>query len=100
MIEEIKILLGTNASKYTDEQIGLVLKHSLAEIEAYCGVEPDYELEVIAEKMTVIKLYRSGTEGIRSHSYTGVSESFLDGYPTEILMVLNRKRKRGSLKVV
>jgi hypothetical protein len=100
MIEEIKVLLGTNASKYTDEQIGLVLKQSLAEIEAYCNREPDYELEVIAEKITVIKLYRLGTEGLSSQSFTGVSESFLNGYPSEIMMVLNMKRKRGSLKVV
>ena len=100
MIEEIKVLLGTNASKYTDEQIGLALKQSLAEIEGYCNREPDYELEVIATKMSVIKLYRLGTEGLNSHSFTGVSEAFLNGYPTEIMMVLNMKRKYGSLRVV
>jgi hypothetical protein len=100
MLEEIKVLLGVNASKYTDEQIGLALKHALAEIEAYCNREPDYELEVCAAKIAVIKLYRMGTEGLSSQSFTGVSESFLNGYPTEIMMVLNMKRKRGSLKVV
>lgn len=100
MIEEIKVLLGTNASKYTEEQIGLVLKQSLAEIEAYCNREIDYELEVIAQKITVIKLYRLGTEGLAAHSFTGVAESFLNGYPSEIMMVLDMKRKRGSLKVV
>lgn len=99
MIEEIKVLLGSNVSKYTDEQIGLALKQSLAEIEAFCNRDIDYELEVIAEKITVIKLYRMGTEGLRSQSFTGVSESFLDGYPAEIKMVLAAKRKR-TLKVV
>lgn len=100
MLDEIRVLLGVNASKYTDEQIGLMLKHSLAEVEAFCNRELDYELEVCAAKITVIKLYRMGTEGLRSQSFTGVSESFLDGYPKEIMMVLNLKRKRGSLKVV
>lgn len=100
MIEEIKVLLGSNASKYTDEQIGLALKQSLAEIQAYCNRAPDYELEVVATRMSVIKLYRMGTEGLTSQSYTGVSESFLNGYPTEIMLVLNMKRRRGSLKVV
>jgi hypothetical protein len=99
MIDEVKVLLGTNASKYTDDQIGLALKHSLAEVEAYCNRALDYELEVCAAKITVIKLYRLGTEGLRSQSFTGVSESFLDGYPKEIMMVLTMKRKR-SLKVV
>lgn len=100
MIEEIKVLLGKTAVNYTDEQIGLCLKQSLAEVEAYCNREIDYELEIVAEKITVIKLNRLGTEGIASHSFTGVSESFLNGYPTEILLVLNSKRKKGSLKVV
>ena len=100
MIEEIKVLLGDTAVNYTDEQIGLCLKQSLAEVEAYCSREIDYELEIVAEKITIIKLNRLGTEGISSHSFTGVSESFLNGYPTEILLVLNAKRKRGSLKVV
>lgn len=100
MIEEIKVLLGDTAVNYTDEQIGLCLKQSLAEVEAFCNREIDYELEIVAEKMTVIKLNRLGTEGIASHSFTGVSEGFLNGYPNEILLVLNAKRKKGSLKVV
>jgi hypothetical protein len=100
MLEEIKVLLGATANHFTDEQIGLALKQALAEIEAFCNRDIDYELEVIAVKIAIIKLNRLGTEGIRSHSYTGVSESFLDGYPTEIMMVLKMKRKRGSLQVV
>lgn len=100
MIEEIKILLGKNASNYTDEQIGLALKQALAEVEAYCNRAPDYELEMVAEKIAVIKLYRLGTEGIANQSFTGVSETFINGYPNEILLVLNLKRRRGSLKVV
>ena len=100
MIDEIKVLLGNCAKRYSDEQIGLALKQSLAEIEAYCKREIDYELEVIAVKMSVIRLHRLGTEGIHSQSFTGVSESYINGYPKEIKMVLDMKRKRGSLKVV
>lgn len=100
MIDEIKVLLGATANHFTDEQIGLSLKQSLAEIEAFCNREVDYELEVIAVKIAIIKLNRLGTEGLRSQSFTGVSESFLDGYPAEIRMVLNAKRKRGMLQVV
>ncbi len=100
IIDEIKVLLGGCAKKYTEEQIGLALKQSFAEIEAYCNREIDYELEVIAAKMTVIKLHRMGTEGLNAQSFTGVSESYINGYPNEIKMVLDMKRKRGSLKVV
>ena len=93
MIEEIKLLLGDAASNYSDAQIGLALKLALAEVEAYCNRLVDYELEIIAQKIAVIKLNRMNTEGLASQSYSGVSESYIDGYPAEILAVLNRKRK-------
>ena len=93
MIEDIKILLGAAADNYTDAQISLMLKQSLAEVEAYCNRAADIELELLAEKIAVIKLNRLNTEGLSAQSFSGVSESYVDGYPAEILAVLNRKRK-------
>ena len=93
MLEEIKILLGERADNYTDEQIGLCSKHAIAEVEAYCNRTIDYELEIIAQKIAIIKLNRLNTEGVASQSYSGVSESYIDGYPAEIKAALNRKRK-------
>lgn len=97
MIEEIKIMLGDAASNYTDAQIGLALKLSLAEVEDYCGRDLDYVLELTAMQIAVIKLNRINSEGLASQSYSGVSESYINGYPVEIQAVLNRKRK---IKVV
>ena len=97
MIEEIRILLGDAADSFTEAQIGLCAKMAVAEIEGYCNRTLDYELEVMAARIAVIKLGRLNTEGIASQSYSGVSESFIDGYPADILAVLNRKRK---IKVV
>ena len=93
MIEEIKLLLGDAASIFTDAQIALAYKMAISEVEEYCKREADASLELIAEKIAVIKLNRINTEGLSSQSYSGVSESYLDGYPEEIKMVLNRKRK-------
>lgn len=93
MIEEIKVLLGDAASNYTDAQIGLCAKMALAEVEGYCGRTADYELEIVAEKIAIIKLNRMNTEGLSSQSYSGVSQSYIDGYPADILAVLKRKRK-------
>lgn len=93
MIEEIKLLLGEAASNYSDAQISLCLKMALAEVEAYCNRPADAELEMIAQKIAVIKLNRMNTEGLASQAYSGVSENYIDGYPAEILAVLNRKRK-------
>jgi hypothetical protein len=97
MIEEIKLMLGDAASNYTDAQIGLAIKISLAEVEDYCNRELDATLELQAQKIAVIKLNRMNTEGLASQSFSGVSESYVDGYPADILAVLNRKRK---IKVV
>lgn len=97
MIEEIKILLGDAASSFSDALIGLCAKQALAEVEAYCNRSADYELEMIAERIAIIKLNRINTEGLASQSFSGVSENYIDGYPADILAVLNRKRK---IKVV
>lgn len=93
MIEEIKLMLGDAATNYTDAQIGLALKLAVAEVEEYCKRELDATLELMAQQIAVIKLNRMGTEGVASQSYSGVSESYIDGYPAEIVAVLNRKRK-------
>lgn len=93
MIEEIKILLGDAAINYSESQISLAYKIALAEVEDYCNREADATLELLAEKIAVIKLNRINTEGLASQSYSGASENYIDGYPAEILAVLNRKRK-------
>ena len=97
MIEEIKLMLGDAASNYTDAQISLALKLSLAEVEAFCKREADSVLELCAERIAVIKLNRMNTEGLASQSFSGVSENYIDGYPDDIQAILKGKRK---LKVV
>lgn len=97
MIEEIKILLGERASNYTDAQINLAYKLAAAEVEDYCGRDLDTTLELMAEQIAVIKLNRIGTEGLTAQGFSGVSESYISGYPAEVQQVLNRKRK---IKVV
>lgn len=97
MIEEIKILLGDAAANFSDALISLCAKQSLAEVESYCNRKADTELEMIALRIAIIKLNRINTEGLTAQSFSGVSESYIDGYPQDILSILNRKRK---LKVV
>lgn len=97
MIEEIKLLLGDAAANYSEAQISLALKMAISEVEEYCNREVDAALELVAEKIAVIKLNRINTEGLASQSYSGVSESYIDGYPAEITAILNRKRKIKSL---
>ena len=93
MIEEVKLLLGDAASNYSDAQIGLALKMAIAEVEDYTHRELDYSLQLIAERIAIIKLNRIGTEGLNSMSVNGLSENYINGYPADILATLNSKRK-------
>lgn len=93
MIDDIKVMLGAAASNFTDAQIGLALKQAMAEVQGYCNRELDYELTIIAERIAVIKLNRTNTEGLASQSFSGSSENYIDGYPLDIVAILNRKRK-------
>lgn len=97
MINNIKILLGDAAANYSEALIELCLNQAKIEVETYCNRKLDTELSMIAEKIAIIKLNRINTEGVASQSYSGISETYIDGYPAEILAVLNRKRK---LKVI
>lgn len=93
MLEEIKAMLGDAAPNFTDTQINLALKMAIAEIEAYCRRPVEMELELVAERMAVIKLNRMGTEGLAAQSYSGTNESYVDGYPADIMAILKSKRK-------
>ena len=93
MIDEIKVMMGAAADNFTDAQIGLALKIAIADVEEYCKRELDYVLEIQAQKIAVIRLNRMNTEGLDSQSFSGVSENFIDGLPSDIVAILNRKRK-------
>lgn len=93
MIEEIKVMLGKAAFSFSDAQIGLALKMAIAEVEDYTHRELDYSLQLIAERIAIIKLNRMGTEGLNSMSVSGMSENYINGYPADILATLNAKRK-------
>ena len=93
LLDEIKILLGDAAANYTDAQINLAAKMALLEVESYCKREADATLELMAERIAVIKLLRSNTEGLSSLSMSGVSESYINGYPEDIMAVLRQKRR-------
>lgn len=96
MLEKIKLCLTNNT--YTDELINLFIEDTTKEIKIYCNREDiDTELESVIRRIVIIKLNRINSEGLSSQSFSGVSESFIDGYPQDIIAVLNRKRKLKTL---
>ena len=93
MIEEVKVLLGESATNFSDAQIELALKMSAVEVEDYTHRQMDNSLQLIAMRIAVIKLNRIGTEGLNSLSASALNESYINGYPEDILATLNAKRK-------
>lgn len=94
MLDNIKLMLGDASSNYTDELINLYYSMAESEVKTYCNrTALDTELELIAQRIAIIKLNRQNTEGLNSQSMSGISENYLDGYPADIVAILNRKRK-------
>ena len=93
MLEKLKLLLGDAAAAYTDAQLELALEMAQQEAAAYTNRAIDDDLLLIALKMAVVKLNRMNTEGLAGQAFSGVNENYIDGYPADIMMMLNRKRK-------
>lgn len=93
MLEELKLMLGAAAANFSEPQLNLAIKQAIAEVEDYCRRDLDATLEICALKIAKIKLTRMDSDGLVSQSFSGVNESYIDGYPADVLTILNRKRK-------
>ena len=83
------------AEQYDLEKLRSISNIALAEIEAYCGRTfntTDKGIVAVAARIAAIHIARQGTEGLASQSYSGVSESFIDGLPADIMAILDAKR--------
>lgn len=96
MLEKIKIMLGDTT--FSDDLINLLIEDTTQEVKIYCNREDiDKELESCIRQIVIIKLNRQNSEGLSSQSFSGVNESYIDGYSKDILSILNRKRKIKTL---
>lgn len=93
MLDKLKILMGDAAQAYSDEQLALALEMAEQEAAAYTNRAIDNELSMIAVKMAVVRLNRMNTEGLATQAVSGINEAYIDGYPQDIMLLLNRKRK-------
>ena len=93
MIEDIKIKLDDAAAAFTDAQIELAIRQAEQEAALYCRRPLDDDLAFIAQKMAIVSLNRTNTEGLAGQSIAGVNENYIDGMPQDIITLLNRKRK-------
>ena len=84
------------ANRYTLTDLRGMAVIAQLEAEAYCNrtfTEDDRVACAIIARMVANHLTRAGAEGVASQSYSGVSESYIDGLPSDVIAMLNRKRK-------
>ncbi|HDI3012987.1 TPA: phage head-tail connector protein [Clostridium perfringens] len=82
------------AKNQSDELLNDFIEETQEEIKAYIHREDiPLSLQGVLIELVVIKCNRLGTEGISSESFSGVSTSYLDGFPKDITKKLRRCRK-------
>ena len=82
------------AKNQSDELLNDLIEETEEEIKVYIHREDiPIGLEGSLVELVVIKCNRLGTEGINSESFSGVSTSYLDGFPKEIVKKLRSCRK-------
>ena len=98
IVNEVKQLLGDSEMAFNSNQIYACVEQAVEEIEGYCNRSIEEKgLKSIATQIAIIKLNRLGSEGLNSQNYSGISENYMDGYPANIMAILNRKRKAKVL---
>lgn len=93
IINQVGLLLGIEDTE-SDELLNTLVDLCKDEAYAYCNLpEYDEKLDGIVVKMVIQAYNRLGTEGVAAQSFSGVSESFIDGYTLDIKTALNKHRR-------
>lgn len=87
----VAVLLGMPVA---DDLLAALVSITTAEACAYCNrAEMPPESAGTLAQLVVVKYNRQGTEGAASEGYSGVTQSYVDGYPAELRHALARWRK-------
>ncbi len=84
-------------SNVGDELLNDFVNDAIVEIKEYCNVIEGEELPNgcigIVKELVIIRINKLGSEGLSSESYSGVSQSYIEDMPKDILRKLRRYRK-------
>lgn len=92
MLNKILLILGLDSSH--TNLINALIDDATQEFKDYCNRDDvPQATEAVIVQMVICRYNRLKSEGLTSQSYSGVSESYIDGYPANILKMLNHYRK-------
>ncbi len=85
MLELLKIYLNVSDNAQ-DSLLTAILGDAVAEFEDTTGqtFDEDTSMKNIVIQMAIIKYHRLGMEGDSSASFSGSSETYINGYPKEL----------------
>ena len=93
MLERIKLMLGI-VDTTKDALISMLAEDAMVEVTDYCNMAIyDVKLDSTVAKMVVQNYNRGSIQGIASESFSGVSESYVNGYTIDVMNMLNKNRR-------
>lgn len=95
IIEYIKLRPGV--SNIDEFLLADIVQDAVIEVSDYINIKEGEELPLgcisIVKDIVVIKVNKLGSEGISNESYSGVSQSYIEDIPKDILRKLKRYRR-------
>ena len=92
MLEKLKLLLNVSGNE-KDDLLTLLIEQATETAINYTHNDDMDSLFPVILKMAVFDYNRLGTEGLNSEGYSGVSFSYMEDYPENILRSLRSKRR-------
>lgn len=95
MNRHLKVVLGIDLMDTSkDELLDYLIEDAINEVISYCNLRSyDEKLNSIVIKMASQNYNKAKIQGITSQSYSGVSESYTDGYTVDVIAQLNKNRR-------
>ena len=94
ILDKVKLILFPTENYTKDEILTMLIEDAKVEAIDYCNLlEYNIKLDSTIVKMVIQNYNKSITQGIASESFSGVSESYINGYTSDVISLLNKNRK-------
>jgi len=91
ILEKVNLLLDITGK---DAVITMLIDDAKTEVIEHCKLTAYIaKFDAIVVKMVIQNYNKSRVQGINSESFSGVSESYINGYTADVMAFLNRNRK-------
>ena len=95
ILEKVNLLLD-NPNK--DELLQMLIEDAQTESTDYCNLSAySTKLDPTIVKMVIQNYNKGRVQGILSESFSGVSESYINGYSNDVYIMLNKNRKLKTI---